>query len=118
MHAFINKTLMWFVELSADFLLPAMVCAFAVAVALRFLVTFTVSRELWFAKEFDKRVMKFLGDSVELKELSFYVLAKHLLEKTYYELFEVRGILKRRKPDAVSSLTDRLFLIQHGCARL
>src|SRR5690606_32507757 len=39
-------------------------------------------------------------------------------EKCYYELFEVRAIMKRRKPDYVMSLADRLFLVQQGCARL
>jgi hypothetical protein len=40
------------------------------------------------------------------------------LEKTYYELFVVRAYMKRRNPDYVMDFTDRIFLIQEGCARL
>lgn len=118
MQGIIDGFLQWITNSSGHLLMPAMVGTFFVAVALRFLVTFTVSRELWFAKEFEKRAMKFLGEAHTHKNVSFHVLAKHLLEKTYYELFEVRAIMKRRKPDSVRGLTDRLFLIQHGIARL
>ena len=44
----------------AVFLLPSMLFVFCVGVGLRFLVYFTVSRELWFAKEFYKRSHEYL----------------------------------------------------------
>jgi len=43
---------------------------------------------------------------------------KRLLERTYYELFEIRAIMKRRKLDYVMAPGDRLFLIQAGSAFL
>lgn len=103
----------------ADFLLPMMLMVFMVAVCLRVLVHYTVTRELWFAKEFYKRVHSFLDEKdFKSKDQSFYVYMKKSLEKTYYELFVVRAYMKRRKPDMVMDLTDRVFLIQNGCARL
>ncbi|OFZ71448.1 MAG: hypothetical protein A2451_01275, partial [Bdellovibrionales bacterium RIFOXYC2_FULL_39_8] len=60
----------------------------------------------------------FMDDAECTKATSFFVTAKRLLEKTYYELFEYRAIMKRRKPDYVLALSDRLFLIQFGVAIL
>ncbi len=103
----------------AVFLLPSMLFVFCVGVGLRFLVYFTVSRELWFAKEFYKRSHEYLDThGTNSKNLSFYVAMKLILEKTYYELFVVRAYMKRRKPDTVMAISDRLFLIQEGSARL
>ncbi|HYX35135.1 MAG TPA: hypothetical protein VE954_18720 [Oligoflexus sp.] len=116
-NSLINSVVDWIVVFATDALMPFMVVTFIVAVILRLIISFTVSRELWFSKEFEKRVNHFLEESDAKTDLSFFVTTKRLLEKTYYELFVVRSIMKRRKPDAVTSLTDRLFLIQHGCAR-
>jgi hypothetical protein len=101
-----------------QFLLPSMILLFMVAVLLRMLIFFTISREHWFAKEFEKRVRRFLDSKDSARFSSFFVMSKLLLERTYYELFEVRAFLKRRRPDVVLTMTDRVFLIQQGCARL
>ena len=50
----IENFINFFVTFATDILLPAMVIVFAIAVVMRVLVWFTVSRELWFAKEFEK----------------------------------------------------------------
>jgi len=103
----------------AVYLLPAMIFVFTVATALRFLVHYTVTRELWFTKEFYKRIHEHLDSkSQKTEDQSFYVSMKKNLEKTYYELFVVRAYMKRRNPDYVIDMTDRIFLIQEGCARL
>ncbi len=103
----------------SDWLLPGMIMAFGGAIVLRILVHYTVSRELWFAKEFYKRAHNYLDTKgSDAADLSFYVSMKLILEKTYYELFVVRAYMKRRNPDYVLDMTDRLFLIQEGCARL
>jgi len=103
----------------AAYLLPGMLFTFMCAVILRALVHYTVSRELWFAKEFHKRVHEYLDKKDEsVAGLSFYVSMKIMLERTYYELFVVRAYLKRRNPDYVLDFTDRVFLVQDGCARL
>jgi hypothetical protein len=49
-------------------------------------------------------------------QLSFYQTTKSLLERTYYEVFIMRSILKRRNPDIIMTLGDRVFMIQYGCA--
>jgi hypothetical protein len=106
------------VKFSTDLLMPFMVFFFLFAVGLRALIYFTVKREEWFSKEFSKRLKKFLEVRDEQAELSFYVVCKRLLEITYYEVFEVRAIMKRRNPDAIMTITDRLFLVQQGAARV
>lgn len=106
----------WFI-----FALPyAMGAFFVVAAITRVLIYFTVQRHEWFAVEFEKRVNQFVEsqDPGEVKDVSFYVLSKRFLEKTYYELFELRDRLQRRKPDKMMKLGDRVFLIKQGCAWL
>lgn len=104
----------------AVYLLPVMLMTFLFGFGLRFLVWYTVRRELWFAREFSKRVHKFLDekDDDKLLDNSFYISMKLILELTYYEIFMLRAIKGRRNPDYVMDLSDRVFLIQEGCARL
>ena len=103
---------------ATDLLMPAMGIFFVVAISLRILIYYTVKREDWFSREFSKRVRKFMDAREEKAEQSFYVISKRLLEITYYEVFEVRSILKRRNPDAIMTLADRIFLVQQGSARM
>jgi hypothetical protein len=117
-NGMINKVVDQIVVLSTDILMPMMLLVFLFGISLRVLIWFTVSREYWYTYEFSKRVHAFLEDKATRPDASFYVTLKRLMEKTYYELFEVRAKMMRRRPDAVRSLADRLFLIQHGCARL
>lgn len=86
------------------------------AVVVRYLVYYTVARHEWFAYEFEKRVGRFLETEDKGSKQSFYGMVKRLLEKTFYETFETRDRLKRRKPDRVMSMADRVFLIRQGCA--
>lgn len=106
------------VVFATDLLMPAMALFFVCAMALRFLVYYTVRREDWFSKEFSKRVKKFQDQRQATADQSFYVVCKRLLEITYYEVFEIRSIMKRRNPDAIMTLTDRIFLVQQGSARM
>lgn len=106
------------VVFATDLLMPAMGLFFIFAACLRFLIYYTVKREDWFSREFSKRVKKFMEAREEKAEQSFYVICKRLLEITYYEVFEVRAILKRRNPDAIMTVTDRVFLVQQGSARM
>lgn len=106
------------VVFATDHLITFMGVVFIIGIILRMLIYFTISREYWFSREFQKRVNHFEEDFHDQKDLSFFMTAKLLLEKTYYELFEIRARMKRRKPDAITAFSDRLFLIQHGCARL
>jgi len=102
-------------------LLPyAMAAVFVCSVFFRAMIYYTVRRHEWFAREFEKRVNTFIEGEIpgKVENVSFYALSKKILERTYYEVFEVRDRMKRRKPDAVMSMSDRIFLIRQGCAWL
>ncbi len=102
-------------------LLPWMMGAFfLVGCFFRYFINYTVKRHEWFAREFEKRVHHFMETQTpgEVKDVSFFVLTKKLLEKTYYEAFEIREKFQRRKYDRVMHWSDRLFLVKQGCAWL
>jgi hypothetical protein len=104
------------VSASSDLLFPLMFMGFGGALFLKSLVVFTIRRQWWFSKEFEKRLVRHLESKELIRQGSFFVTLKKILERTYYELFEVRGIMMRRKLDYVTSPIDRLFAIQHGAA--
>jgi hypothetical protein len=106
------------VVFATDLLMPTMVVFFIGAIVLRVLTWYTVKREYWFSHEFSKRVRKFMDLRDDKSEQSFYIICKRLMEITYYELFEVRAIMKRRNPDAIMTVADRIFLVQQGAARI
>lgn len=119
MNDLISYVLTGIMNFANDLLMPVMVLAFFGAVALRVLMHMTIRREEWFAKAFQKRVYDYLRvNKGNLKHTSFYVTTKMLLEKTYYELFIMRAVLKRRDPDVIMDKADRIFLVQPGCARI
>lgn len=98
----------------------AMAVVFVLGVFFRAMVYYTVRRHEWFSREFEKRVNRYVETETpgKVKDVSFYVLAKRMLERTYYEVFEIRDRMKRRKPDPVMSWSDRIFLVKQGCAWL
>jgi len=98
--------------------LPFMCLTFIAAIVCRALVFYTVKRHEWFAWEFEKRVSRFLKreDVRKSQNVSFYVISKRLMEKTFYEVFENRDKLLRRRYDPMMSFTDRVFLVKMGCA--
>ncbi len=118
MHALIKSLIDLVVLFTNQFLVPFLLSAFVFGVIARILVFYTVKRQEWFVKEFEKRVIKHVEKEVgnARKSESFYILSKRLLEKTYYELFEVRAANKRRRTDYITTPSDRLFLIQTGSA--
>lgn len=97
-----------------------MAAVFLAGLFFRAVIYYTVRRHEWFAREFEKRVNRFIEAEVpgKTENVSFYVLTKKLLERTYYEVFEIRDRMKRRKPDTVMSTSDRVFLVRQGCAWL
>ncbi|MDA8791840.1 hypothetical protein N9N67_01270 [Bacteriovoracaceae bacterium] len=113
---FVIKNFIEVLSSAADFLFPMMVLAFMAGVILRVLIHYTVQRQDWFTRNFEKRTRKFLEERSFKNYDSFYITTKTLLEKTYYELFIFRAINKRRNPDVILDMSDRLFLIQHGTA--
>lgn len=107
-----------FIDLAANYLMPMMLIFFVIGIGLRALIYYTIRAELNFSKEFEKRVFRYLGVPASEKIGSYFHLAKALLEKTYIECFEVRSRYKRRNLDHVTTLTDRIFLIEAGVASL
>ena len=87
---------------------------FLLAVITRSLIYYTVRRHEWFYREFEKRVNMFVDSQNpgEVNDVSFYVLSKKFLEKTYYEIFEIRDRVLRRQSDPVMRITDRIFLVE------
>src|SRR4051812_16924358 len=96
-HAFIDGLVLFGKEL----LLPVMTVFFFGGLATRALIYITVKREEWFVKEFAKRAQRFLEIDNTQAKFSFYVTMKQILERTYYEVFEVRNSMRRRKVDNV-----------------
>lgn len=106
-------------QLLSHYLLFIMFMGFTIGFALRFLIFFTVKRNEWFTQEFAKRIKAYMDMTpVEQQKVPFYVLTKKLLEKTYYEVFKVRSVMKRRRPDYVMDPMDRFFLVKQGSAWL
>ncbi len=105
------------VSFAADNLLFLMVTCFFVGVGMRMLVYYTVRRELWFIKEFEKRTLTALSEH-NYPNISFFNLTKSVLQKTYFELFELRHRNMRRRYDQLSSVSDRAFLVKEGAARV
>lgn len=106
--------------LAVELLLPVMVFGFIIGVTFRVLVWYTVRRHDWFAQEFEKRVNRFIETEVpgDIKNVSFYALTKRLLERTFYEVFEIRDRMRRRKRDKMEGLNDRVFMVKQGAAWL
>jgi hypothetical protein len=99
-------------------IMPTMFLMFAAALVLRALIYYTVKREESFAKEFEKRLNRQFDTESHLESRSFFIMAKRLLEKTYYEMFEMRALMKRRKIDHIMEPSDRIFLVKQGMAYL
>lgn len=117
-----NKLIYGFVDFlvkyAEHYLLMMMFGVFAACILFRTLIYLTIKREDWFAVEFEKRVHNFIETKQIVRHPSFYIMTKSLLERTYYEVFIKRGILKRRKLDHIESVSDRLFMVQAGIAWL
>src|SRR5690606_13164184 len=85
----------------------------------RALIYHTMKREEWFTREFQKRVQRLLDSEIPKGgPISFYITLKRTLENTFYEIFKKRIMYKRRRPDQIASLYDRLFMVDSGVAWL
>lgn len=106
------------IDTAAHILPPIMFVSFFVGILFRILLWYTARAELKFCTEFEKRVRKYFIEAGVEKIDSFFVLTKKVLEKTYYEVFELRARYRRRNLDTIATLSDRVFLIQDGAAYL
>lgn len=112
-----SKTMAEYFILSLPYFMGAI---FMLGAFLRFMIWYTVKRHEWFAREFEKRVAQYMESQVpgQSTKQSFYVLSKKILERTYYEAFEVRDRMMRRQRDKVMRWSDRIWLVKQGCAWL
>ena len=109
-----------------NYLPYAMGAVFLIGAGLRLAIYYTFKRHDWFAREFEKRVHRYLDNEATKKQTdpalakvsdgSFYVLCKKVLERTYYETFAVRDRKAREDIGHVMSMNDRFFLVKQGCA--
>jgi hypothetical protein len=106
------------VTFGKELLLPFLTFGFFSAVILRTLIYWTVKREQWFVMEFERRLQRYMNYENPHGQYSFTVTLKRILEKTFYEVFQNRSAMRRRKLDHVMEPSDRLFLIQQGAAYL
>jgi hypothetical protein len=119
MTEIINQIINFIVYYSNITLMPLMFVAFFIGVLLRGLIYFTVRCEYMFSLEMEKRVHKHLAHEDQIDRItSFHQLTKKILENTYFEVFELKRKYRRRRFDHITSVTDRVFLIQEGVARL
>jgi hypothetical protein len=105
------------VQYATDFLMPALLFGFVLAVIMRLLITVTIHRQKRFVREFVKRVHQDIMANPDSMG-SFYNHVKRALTRTYFENFELRARYKRRNEDHIMTVGDRVFLIQDGIIRL
>ena len=117
MNAAIVDMINLIVLYATDYLRPALLIAFALAVIMRLLITVTIHRQKRFVKEFCKRIHQDINANPE-PHGSFYNHVKKALTRTYFETFELRQRYKRRNEDHIMTVGDRVFLIQDGIIRL
>ncbi|MBQ46942.1 MAG: hypothetical protein CMP10_05560 [Zetaproteobacteria bacterium] len=114
LDGFVFQMISWI----ASHLITIMTVIMVLAVIMRLLIYFTVMREAWFVNEFEKRVYQALSRLSLRENLSFFSMTKAILQKTYYEIFELRAKYGRRRPDQLMSGSDRIFLIREGVGRI
>ena len=105
------------VQYATDYLMPALLFGFLLAVIMRLLITVTIHRQKRFVREFVKRVHQDIMANPDPRG-SFYNHVKRALTRTYFENFELRARYKRRNEDHIMTVGDRVFLIQDGIIRL
>ncbi len=117
MNAAIVDMINLIVAYATDYLMPALLFGFLLAVIMRLLITMTIHRQKRFVKEFCKRIHQDINQNPE-PHGSFYNHVKKALTRTYFETFELRERYKRRNEDHIMTVGDRVFLIQDGIIRL
>ncbi|RME16006.1 MAG: hypothetical protein D6797_05455 [Bdellovibrio sp.] len=117
-QSFIQKVVDNLVLFSTDYLMPVMAITFCIGIILRIYSWYALKREEFFVLQFKKRVDIFLADLPPYKKISFFTTVKHWLLITYYEIFEVKSLLQRRKLDPLMTWSDSVFWTKRGFAWL
>jgi hypothetical protein len=100
------------------YLFTFMFVGFFAALLLKGVVHYMMRAQFNFAKEFEKRVHRYLDKEMSIEQGDYEKVLANIMEKTWVETYELRWKNMRRKLDRVASLTDRLFLIEDGAKRL
>lgn len=113
-----QNTLQLIIRNFINYLPYAMAAVFTMAFVLRWAIYYTVRRHEWFAKQFEARVHKYLDteEAKSSKNVSFYILSKKILEKTFFETFAIRDRNHNGDKDHLMTMNDRVFLVKQGCA--
>jgi hypothetical protein len=106
------------IEVTSQLIMPVMVICFFAGIALRTSIYYIAKSEQKFSIEFFKRVRLHFSDPNSPKVASFSRLTRILLVKTFTDCFETKNRYKRRNLDYVTSLTERMFLIEEGVKRM
>ena len=103
-----------------SYLFPVMVGSFFAAIIVKVLVQYMLGSLYQYVCEFEKRVHRHVdGDFPDFKNIKdYHELVVALMNKTHYEIYELRVKNMRRKLDRVASMSDRLFMIEEGAKRL
>lgn len=98
-----------------QYIIPVMTIAFLIAVGLRVVIYYMVLSEQLFVQVFKSNVKKFMKkDFADTKGLNFHKLAEYLLNRSFFEYFDLRRRFKRRRGDSTMNFLDRLFLFEIG----
>jgi len=114
----LNQVFSQFVTVAKAVHFPAMLTMFVAGFFLRWMAYKMVYKYYYFSREFENRVSDFLAEQSPKKtsQLSFYVLCKKLLEKTFFEITSSRNKRERGDFDKVVLIDDRLFLTKWGAS--
>lgn len=110
------------IEVSHNFLLPIMISVFVLSVCYRIILFVLIRAQHKFVLEFEKRSQRFFTEDIPQGKAtripSFWMLTKKMLDRTLHETFGLKRLYQRRKLDYISSLTDRVFMIEMGTQRI
>lgn len=104
----------------ASVIMPLMLLTFVAGSTVRILLYYYAKAENNFTLEFEKRVrhgIQAMHEDENLRIHSFQIFVNRVLQSTFQECYELRARYKRRNFDHVTSVADRLFLIQEGTDR-
>jgi hypothetical protein len=109
-----NLVAQYLIPITAQLIMPIMLTFFFGGIAIRVCLYYVASAESRFAAEFEKRVIHHFNNPDAPKVPSFSRLLRILLTKTHHECYNVRNKYKRRDLDYISSVADRVFMVEDG----
>ena len=109
-----NLVAQYLIPLTAQLIMPMMLTFFFGGILIRICLHYVASAESRFAFEFEKRVINHFNTADAPQVPSFSRLLRILLTKTHHECYNLRNKYKRRERDHISSVADRVFVVEDG----